>query len=192
MEKRRLLKSKLLVGLVVLTAVTLVITLLILAKYMSETTLEGNADLQGFDVSLSIADTSGVDIDASGIVSLTPEQYEKFALSVEKTGSGWAYIRVSIAESWISVAEDGTEMVIAASSSKLEKSSAVTAKDNYFYVNGIVKEAAAISVITGSNTLPSEINDDKKYRVKLSIKVEAVQYNRLETFWKIKPSNYPN
>jgi len=191
MKKIRLSKKKLLALLVMLTVVTLVITVFILAKYTGEVKVEGNAELQSFDVNLHVASESS-EIDEDGVVMLTPEQYEKFKLEVEKTGDGWAYIRVLVKESWIYTDSDSIETVLITTGGVLQYNDTVGGLDtnnNYFYVNGIVKESQSITIINSSgstvNSLPTDIPSSSlaDYKVKLSIKVEAIQYNRRKALW---------
>lgn len=197
MDIIRLLKSKLPIVLVVLTAATWVITLIILAKYNGKADVNGTASLQGFDVSLDVVspDTAANPnvIDENGVVVLTPEQYREFQLNVKKTGEGWAYIRVSIEESWRTIDSDNEEMVIVTEGGSLTHNTGKTVillDDEHFYVKGIVKSPDTISIIDGANILPDEIRTGTdNYTVRLSIKVEAIQYNRIAEFWDVNTSD---
>ena len=193
MKKIRLSKKKLLTLLVMLTAVSLSITVFILAKYTGEIKAEGEAKLQSFDVSLYVSPNSAT-IDDNGIVELTPQEYQEFKLEVNKTGDGWAYIRVLIEESWIYTDSDSIEIVKITAGGELQYNDAVgepDTNDDYFLVKDIVKKPTkTITIVDGSgntkNSLPGDISfseNPEDYKVKLSIKLEAIQYNRRKALW---------
>jgi len=136
---------------------------------------------------------------ATGVVVMTADQYEKFVLDINKTRNGWVYIRVSIEESWCVRAADGTETVVATTDGTLSWDgdlliNGIDTTVNFRYVDGIVTEnSTTISIIDGSrsNIAPTGItvNSGEELVVRLSIKVEAVQYNRADAFWGIDPDN---
>jgi len=199
MEKKKLLKSKWLLPLVLAAILTAAIAIYVIAKYAGAADVDGEVNLQGFDVTPEI--TSGyADWNSdTGIVELTEAQYQAFVLNIEKSGNGWAYIRVSIEESWrIKKADDTEVAAITTGGSLVWDSTKITTNstDNFHYVKGIVTDSDTISIITGSNTAPTDINVDttngEELVVRLSIKVEAIQYNRLNAFWGLDPDNYPN
>jgi len=197
MEKKKLLKSKWLLPLVFVAILTAAIAIYVIAKYAGAADVKGEVNLQGFDVTPKItSDYTEWDSD-TGIVELTVDQYEDFVLNIEKTGNGWAYIRVSVEESWrIKTTATETEVgAITAGGTLVWDTDLVTnTSDNFHYVDGIVTDnPATISIIDGSNTAPTiNVNSGEELVVRLSIKVEAIQYNRLNTFWGLDPDNYPN
>jgi len=191
MEKKKLLKSKWLLPLVLVAILTAAITIYVIAKYAETADVNGEVNLQGFDVTPKI--TSGyTDWNSdTGIVELTVDEYKAFVLNIEKSGNGWAYIRVSIEESWRIKKAGDTEVAAITAGGTLDwdtdlvtNNSSTT--DNFHYVDGIVtNNPTTISIIDGSNTVPTDIipGNDETLVVRLSIKVEAVQYNRLGAFW---------
>jgi len=190
MEKKKLLKSKWLLPLVLAAILTAAIAIYVIAKYAGAADVEGEVNLQGFDVTPKItSDYTGWNSD-TGIVELTKAQYEAFVLNIEKSGNGWAYIRVSIEESWRIRAADNTEVAAVTAGGSLDWDGDLLINtsdinDNFRYVDGIVTDnPTTISIIDGSNTAPTiTVNSGEELVVRLSIKVEAIQYNRLETFW---------
>jgi len=204
MEKKKLLKSKWLLPLVFVAILTAAIAIYVIAKYAGGADVDGEVKLQGFDVTPVVTTTdatwnSGTDWDSdTGIVEMTAAQYAGFKLDIDKTGNGWAYIRVSVEESWrIRTTVTGTEVGAITAGGSLNwdgdlltnNSSTI---DNFHYVDGIVTGPTTISIIDASttsatsNTAPSDIvydNTSEELVVRLSIKVEAIQYNRLNTFW---------
>jgi len=200
MEKKKLLKSKWLLPLVFVAILTAAIAIYVIAKYAGAADVEGEVNLQGFDVTPKItSDYESWDLD-TGVVVMTADQYEKFVLDIKKTGNGWAYIRVSVEESWrIRNTDAGTEVAAVTTGGILKWHTThltTNTTDNFHYVDGIVTDnPTTISIIDGSNTAPSPsvtLGTDEELVVRLSIKVEAIQYNRLNTFWGLDPDNYPN
>jgi len=198
MDKKKLLKSKWLLPLVLVAILTAAITIYVIAKYAGDAGVEGEVNLQGFDVTPKITSEYESWNSVTGIVEMTAEQYADFALDIEKSGNGWAYIRVSVEESWRIKKADGTEVVAVTTGGALSWNSTETTTngtDNFQYVKDIVTDPETISIITGSNTAPNPsvtLGTGENLVVRLSIKAEAIQYNRLNTFWGLDPDNYPN
>jgi len=191
MEKKKLLKSKWLLPLVLAAILTAAIAIYVIAKYAGKADVDGEVNLQGFDVTPKITSTYTDWNSDTGIVELTEAQYKTFTLNIEKTGNGWAYIRVSVEESW-RVRTSGTEVAAITTGGTLDWATDLvinnsSTTDNFHYVDGIVtNNPTTISIIDGSNTAPSDIVYDstsEELVVRLSIKVEAIQYNRLNVFW---------
>jgi len=191
MEKKKLLKSKWLLPLVLAAILTAAIAIYVIAKYAGKADVDGEVNLQGFDVTPKITSTYTDWNSDTGIVELTEAQYKTFTLNIEKTGNGWAYIRVSVEESW-RVRTSGTEVAAITTGGTLDWATDLVTNnssttDNFHYVDGIVtNNPTTISIIDGSNTAPSDIVYDstsEELVVRLSIKVEAIQYNRLNVFW---------
>lgn len=208
MERKTLLKSKLAVVLTMFTVFSIVLMVFVLAKYIDSPNVAGDVNLEDFDVELVYIGDYTVDSTGSGVITLTPEQYKAFSLSVEKTGKGWAYARVVIDVSWVkqeTTTEDGsavtTGTVVISEAGTLQ--TAVGIKENTdtdgstrYYVNKRLEdpETEPVKVIdtgTAYNAIPNDIATDiansATYVAKLSIKVEAVQYNRIKTLWDIEP-----
>jgi len=203
MEKKKLLKSKWLLPLVLAAILTAAIAIYVIAKYAGKADVDGEVNLQGFDVTPKITSNYTEWDSDTGIVELTVDQYKDFMLDIEKSGNGWAYIRVSVEESWRvrntnTTSTSKTETVVATTGGSLNWKSALlkNATDNFHYVAGIVTDnPTTISIIDGSNTAPSPsvtLGSDEELVVRLSIKVEAIQYNRLNAFWGLDSNNYPN
>lgn len=196
MEKKIKLRSKWLIPFLILTAAATAIGVFVIAKYSGTADVSSEANLQWFDVAPVIVGAEGTDYESwdadTGVVEMTPAQYQNFALNVQKTGEGWAYIRVSVEDSWRSVdADHGTETVIPVTGNSVNWDSSIVmntdSSDIHGYVNGIATDPGTIAIIDGPtnpNTLPTGISSsDTNYVVQLSIKVEAIQYNRLDAFW---------
>jgi len=194
MEKKKLLKLKWLLPLVFVAILTAAIMIYVIAKYAGTSDVNGEVNLQGFDVT-PVVTSNYTDWDSdTGIVELTEAQYEEFTLDIEKSGNGWAYIRVSVEESWriknINTTSK-TETVVTMTGGSLSwdvylLENTIDSTDNFYYVDGIVTNPDTISIIAGSNTAPSPsvaLGSDEELVVRLSIKVEAIQYNRLKEFW---------
>ena len=199
MEKKKLLKSKWLLPLVFIAIVSAVITLYVIAKYAGTADVEGEVNLQGFDVTPEITSEYTDWNSDTGVVEMTADEYEAFMLNIKKSGNGWAYIRVSVEESWRIKKNDDTEVTAITTGGILnwDTDLVINTSDNFYYVDGIVtNNPATISIISGNNTAPTDINVDaasgEELVVRLSIKVEAIQYNRLNAFWGLDPDNYPN
>jgi len=199
MEKKKLLKSKWLLPLVFIAIVSAVITLYVIAKYAGTADVEGEVNLQGFDVTPEITSEYTDWNSDTGVVEMTADEYEAFMLNIKKSGNGWAYIRVSVEESWRIKKNDDTEVTAITTGGILnwDTDLVINTSDNFYYVDGIVtNNPATISIISGNNTAPTDINVDaasgEELVVRLSIKVEAIQYNRLDAFWGLNPNNYPN
>jgi len=196
MKKKKLLKSKWLLPLVFIAIVTATITLYVIAKYAGTADVESKANLQGFDVTPVITGYETWNSD-TGVVKMTAVQYANFTLAIEKSGNGWAYIRISIDESWrIRDNSTGVETVAATTGGTLswDTNLGTNATDNFQYVDGIVTDPGTIPIIGPSSIAASDITvgTGKELVVRLSIKVEAIQYNRLFEFWGIDPGTYPN
>ena len=189
MEKKKLLKSKWLLPLVLVAILTAAIAIYVIAKYAGAADVNGEVNLQGFDVT-PVVTTGGTWDSDTGIVEMTVAEYADFKLDIDKTGNGWAYIRVSVEESWRIKDSDGIETVVATAGGTLSWNGALltntsSTTDNFHYAKGIVTDPDTISIITGSNTAPTDITltTGQEIVVRLSIKVEAIQYNRLNAFW---------
>jgi len=202
MEKKKLLKSKWILPLVFVAILTAAIAIYVIAKYAGTADVEGDVNLQGFDVTPVVTTTEvtwNSDDDwnpDTGVVVMTAAEYKGFKLDIEKSGNGWAYIRVSVEESWRIKDSVGMETVVAMTGGTLKwggdlLENTTDSTDNFYYVDGIVTDPGTIPIIDGSNTAPTT-GAGEELVVRLSIKVEAIQYNRLGAFWGLDPDNYPN
>lgn len=176
---KKQLKPILLPLLAVLTAITVTMIAPILAKYADSGTIEGDATLEYFDVDV---ETTGGATDSNGIVTLDLSDYSNFSLTLNYDGDGKAFVRVLIETSWIEVAGSIQTVLTASTSNALAYTYGTTFKDigdGYLYMGPLsgTQTIPFISGITGANA-PSGAT-----HVKLSIKVEAVQYNRTDAFW---------
>jgi len=189
MKKKKRLNSKWLLLLVLSIIVTATGMQYVIAKYTGSAAVAAEADLQGFDVSPVITTSYESWASDTGIVTMTAAQYAAFKLDIEKTGDGWAYIRVSVKESWrVRTTASGAEVAAITTGGSLVWDSALltNSADTFHYVDGIVTDnPKTISIINGSNTAPTDItvSNGQELVVRLSIKVEAIQYNRLNAFW---------
>lgn len=198
MEKKKIPGRKQLLLLVIIMAATVALTWFVVAKYYGEPDVNGEANLQWFDVEIVDPNITDSEWDpVTGTITLTAAQYENFVLNIEKTGDGWAYVRVSVEESWKTVDTNGTQTAVASVGGTLNTANNIAdnitdAADQNLYVEGIVRTQGTINVIAGSNQLPTDIGTTSNdYVVQLSIRVEAIQYNRLEEFWDLAGDPLP-
>lgn len=200
MEKKKMSRSQWLIPLLILTIAAIALALFVIAKYTGTADVESEANLQGFNVAPVVVGTVGTDYESwdsdTGVVLLTVSQYQNFALNVEKAGYGWAYARVSVEESWrIRNTDTDTETVVATTGSVLQWDGSLldsldTTNDENKYVDEMLTDPDTISIFAGSNTpatYSGTLNSNEELVVRLSIKVEAIQYNRVDTFWAYNP-----
>lgn len=179
----------LIVSLLVLNGVLGMNASYVLAKYVDDSVAVDEIQSQYFDVRYVFPFTA----DSSGVFTLTEAEYSSgFNLSVEYKGLGKSYIRILIQESWIYEDASGTQTVVMASgiSTYTPASSDIVDNrpaDGYVYIKGPTNTGSdtvytTIPVITGA-TKPAFPAGTTVTHVKISIKVDAVQYNRYEQFW---------
>lgn len=187
MAIKKIGKSKIFIIIALLSIVVLSIAIYVFSKYMNDKTITGEVVLEDFAVELvPMLNNTALTVEDDGTILLSATDYEDFILNLKYTGDGKSYIRVLVEESWISIDADGTETVVISPGAgdfdfgieiKEGKS------DSYLYVNKVVQRDKTISVIEDVDLSAFSSALTSSIYVRLSIKVEAVQYNRIIEKW---------
>lgn len=177
MVKKKPIKL-LFISTLVLSVIVTVLTLSVLAKYISAGRIIEDTTLEYFDVGYSV---NGGQVESDDTIFMRVADYSNFNLTLNYEGDGKAFVRFLVEELWI--AEDqnaGMQTVLTgANATAYSFIPEVTVIDNYGYL-GPLSGTQDITVINDVNTNNAPANANY---VKLSIKVEAVQYNRTMAFW---------
>lgn len=198
MKKKKSIKPILFKSFIMLNIVAAIFASLTLAKYIDTSNVKDTVTLEHFDIDLSNEFTASFNgKKANGIITLTKEEYEEgFYLSLKYIGNGKSYIRVLVEESWISTA-GGIETVVFSGLPAYEFASGGLygihdnrTGDGYIYIKGPTYGDNVIPVIASAKYNPpadGTIAD----RVKIIIRIDAVQYNRYKAVWRMTELPWP-
>jgi|GEM_PF-1619765 len=210
MEKKTHNKSNWIIVFILLNMIVLIVTVFVVFGKYTEApkTVEGDVYLEDFEVALvpmignSEVSDSKIAEDGTIILDLSLAEYAKFTLDLKYSGKGKSYVRVLIEESWIYKNTDAiTWVLIANSASTFNLGSNMNTTNKtpgtYLYVKDTIPDAISlndndrISIIDSVSpaTVTGAVNGSNvsATHVKLSIKLEAVQYNRAAAIWGSTP-----